>query len=72
MAMTWPNYRIADELNAIAHFDAEMQKRIERMLEACPVEIKDQIKATSLGMESGYAKDAAFLADLLDEKAEAQ
>jgi hypothetical protein len=65
------NYSIADELHAIAHIDAELQKRIERMLEACPVEIKDQITATSLGMESGYAKDAAFLAELLDEKADA-
>jgi hypothetical protein len=42
------------------------------MLRACPVEIKAQIEATSLGMESGFAKDAAMLADLLSEKAEAQ
>jgi primosomal protein N'' len=70
--MSYPAYVIADELTAIARFDVEMQSRIASMLSKCSPEQKSLISATSLGMESGYAKDAAFLADLLDEKAEAQ
>lgn len=68
----WLVEQIAAELDAISTTSAHLEKRIERMLRACPVEIKAQIEATSLGMESGFAKDAAMLADLLSEKAEAQ
>lgn len=64
--------QIAAELDAISTTSAHLEKRIEQMLKRCPVEIKQQIEATSLGMESGFAKDAAMLADLLSEKAEAQ
>jgi RNase adaptor protein for sRNA GlmZ degradation len=70
--MHWLVEQIAAELDAISATSAQLEKRIERMLRSCPPEIKTQIEATSLGLESGFAKDAALLADLITEKAEAQ
>jgi hypothetical protein len=69
--MHWLIPQITAELDAISTTSAQLEKRIERMLRACPPEIKTQIEATSLGVESGFAKDAALLADLISEKAEA-
>ena len=68
----WLVEQITAELDAISTTSAHLEKRIERMLRACPPDIKTQIEATSLGAESGFAKDAALLADLISVKAEAQ
>lgn len=67
----WLVPQIAAELDSISATSAQLEKRIERMLRACPVEIKVMIEATSLGVECEYAKDAAFLAELISEQAEA-
>ena len=69
--MTFTREEAAAELAAIAKFDADIQKRIDRLVRYSPPDIKARIEATSLGAESGYAKDAAMLADLLTEEAEA-
>ncbi len=69
--MTLTRQEIAAELARIAEFDSAMEKRIEKLLRQCPADIKARILETSLGTETEYAKDAAFLSDLLSEEAEA-
>lgn len=69
--MTFTREEAAAELAAIAETDAKLQKRIDRLMRYAPADIKARIEATSLANEAGYAKDAAMLADLLGEEAEA-
>lgn len=69
--MAWLPQQIASELSVIAERDAENGKRIDRLLRNCPADIKQQIEATVLGTETGYADAAALLSDLIFEKAEA-
>jgi hypothetical protein len=69
--MAWLPQQIASELAAVADLDAALNKRVDRVLQNCPPEIKLQIEATVLGSETGYAQAAALLSDLIFEKAEA-
>lgn len=69
--MCWHLEQIAAELSVIAKIDTETNKRIDRLLRNCPADIKQQIEATVLGTETGYAQAAALLSDLIFEKAEA-
>lgn len=66
--MTWLAEQIAAELDAIAETSAALEKRIERMLRACPPDIKATLEATSLGTESGFAQDAKRIADAISSE----